>query len=289
MSSKLMITALAACFSTLLMSGAAVGQSPYGEMHGSFTDASGVPVAGAKVTVKSQGRGGDLKTTTNEFGKFQVAGLLPDTYTIEVEEDGFRTFRETEIPVVADETSRVRGILTKGDPTTFITGTPGEVNILKTDRTDVSTQFTRRIIEGLPLRDLNVSRLGLLVPGSLPAILRLDLHQNPQNGTPINVNGQSFSGTGFQLDGTDNRDPLLGLVLINPNLESVSEMKVTTQNYGADFGEATAGVVSTQTRSGTNSWHGSAFDTRRTDWGQASDPFSAGPPPPIKRNELVAR
>jgi Carboxypeptidase regulatory-like domain/TonB dependent receptor-like, beta-barrel len=285
MSSKLMITALAAFFTTLLMSGAAVGQSAYGEMYGSFTDASGVPVAGARVTVTSQGRGSDLTTTTNEFGKFQASGLLPDTYTIEVEEDGFKTFRETEIPVVADETSRVSGILTKGDPTTFITGTPGKIDILKTDRTDVSSLFTRRTIEGLPLRDLNVSRLGLLVPGSLPAILRLDPNQNPQNGTPINVNGQSFSGTGFQLDGTDNRDPLLGLVLINPNLESVSEMKVTTQNYGADFGEATAGVISIQTRSGTNSWHGSAFDYRRTAWGQATNPFST-PPPPIKHNDF---
>jgi hypothetical protein len=286
MGSKLMITALAACFTALLISRAAVGQSAYGEMYGSFTDASGVPVAGARVTVTSQGRGGDLTTATNEFGKFQVTGLLPDIYTIKVEEDGFKTFRETEIPVVADETSRVSGILTKGEPTTFITGTPGKIEILKTDRTDVSTLFTRRTIEGLPLRNLNVSRLGLLVPGSLPAFLTLDSRQNPQNGTPINVNGQSFSGTGSQLDGTDNRDPLLGLELINPNLESVSEMKVTTQNYGADFGEATAGFISIQTRSGTNSWHGSAFDFRRTDWGQASDPFFTGPPPPIKRNEF---
>jgi carboxypeptidase family protein/TonB-dependent receptor-like protein len=282
---EIYITALAACFTTLLMSGAAVGQSAYGAMYGSFTDASGVPVAGARVTVTSQGRGGDLTTTTNEFGKFQVTGLLPDTYTIRVEEDGFKTFRETEIPVVADETSRVSGILTKGEPTTFITGTPGKIDILKTDRTDVSSLFTRRTIEGLPLRDLNVSHLGLLVPGSLPAILRLDPNQNPQNGTPINVNGQSFSGTGFQLDGTDNRDPLLGLMLINPNLESVNEMKVTTQNYGADFGEATAGVISIQTRSGTNSWHGSAFDSRRTDWGQARNPFST-PPPRLKHNDF---
>ena len=96
------ITALAACLTTLLMSGAAVGQSAYGEMYGSFTDASGVPVAGARVTVTSQGRGGDLTTATNEFGKFQVTGLLPDIYTIKVEEDGFKTFRETEIPVVAE-------------------------------------------------------------------------------------------------------------------------------------------------------------------------------------------
>ena len=66
------------------------------------------------------------------------------------------------------------------------------------------------------------------------------------------------------MDGTDNRDPLQGLIVINPTLESVKEMKVTTQNYSAEFGEATAGVLTIQTRSGTNSWHGSVFDYRRT-------------------------
>ena len=57
------------------------------------------------------------------------------------------------------------------------------------------------------------------------------------------VNGQHFSGTGYQLDGTENRDPILGIIVINPNLESIGESKITSQNYDAEFGQATAGVV----------------------------------------------
>ena len=65
------------------------------------------------------------------------------------------------------------------------------------------------------------------------------------------VNGQNFSGTGYQLDGTENRDPILGIIVINPNLEAIGEAKITSQNYDAEFGQATAGVVSVQTKSGT--------------------------------------
>ena len=72
------------------------------------------------------------------------------------------------------------------------------------------------------------------------------------------VNGQHFSGTGYQLDGTENRDPILGIIVINPNLESIGETKITSQNYDAEFGQAIAGVVSVQTKSGTNEFHGSA-------------------------------
>jgi len=138
----------------------------------------------------------------------------------------------------------------------------------------------------LPIRDLNFTQFELLVPGTLPIFASLKLNQNPQGGIPVNVNGQLFSGTVIQLDGTDNRDPLQGLIVINPTLESISGMKFTTQNYGAEFGQATAGVVSIQTRSGTNSWHGSAFDFHRTHWGQATDPFSQTSLAPIKRNEF---
>ena len=88
------------------------------------------------------------------------------------------------------------------------------------------------------------------------------------------VNGQHFSGTSYQLDGTDNRDPILGIIVINPTLESVTQTKITTQNYDAEFGQALAGVVTVQTKSGTNDLHGSAFEFRRTGWGQARNPFT---------------
>ena len=75
------------------------------------------------------------------------------------------------------------------------------------------------------------------------------------------VNGQHFSGTSYQLDGTDNQDPVLGIIVINPTLESVTQTKITTQNYDAEFGQALAGVVTVQTKSGTNNFHGSVFDS----------------------------
>ena len=88
------------------------------------------------------------------------------------------------------------------------------------------------------------------------------------------VNGQHFSGTGYQLDGTENRDPILGIIVINPNFEAIGETKITSQNYDAEFGQAIAGVVSVQTKSGTNEIHGSLFDFRQNDVLQARNPFS---------------
>ena len=95
------------------------------------------------------------------------------------------------------------------------------------------------------------------------------------------VNGQHFSGTSYQLDGTDNRDPVLGIIVINPTLESVTQTKITSQNYDAEFGQALAGVVTVQTKSGTNDLHGSAFEFRRTGWGQARNPFTQPPDRPL--------
>ena len=95
------------------------------------------------------------------------------------------------------------------------------------------------------------------------------------------VNGQTFAGTGFMLDGTDNRDPILGIIVINPTLESVTEAKMTSQNYEAEFGQAVAGVVASQTRSGSNSLHGSGFGFRRSDATQARDPFAQRIPDPV--------
>jgi hypothetical protein len=88
------------------------------------------------------------------------------------------------------------------------------------------------------------------------------------------VSGQHFGGTGYQLDGTDNRDPILGIIVINPTLESVGEFKVTSQNYDAEFGQAIAGVVSVHTRSGANELRGSAFEFLQRDRFQARNPFT---------------
>jgi len=131
---------------------------------------------------------------------------------------------------------------------------------LKTDRSDVATSFDQRQIQELPTFDRNFTKFLLLSPGTqqLPGWQHA-ASENPQGSTQTMVNGQHFSGTSYQLDGTDNRDPILGIIVINPTLESVTQAKVTTQNYDAEFGQANAGVVTAQTRSGSNDPHGSVF------------------------------
>ena len=98
------------------------------------------------------------------------------------------------------------------------------------------------------------------------------------------MNGQSFANIGYQLDGIDNRDAILGLIVVNPSLESVAEAKFTSQNYNAEFGQASAGLVSVQTKSGSNELHGSAYEFLQRDRFQARNPFTQ-----FQRNPLTGK
>ena len=118
--------------------------------------------------------------------------------------------------------------------------------------------FEARQLTELPVIDRNFTKFILLTPGTQQQSWSHAASENPQGSTQTLVNGQTFAGTGYQLDGTENRDPILGIIVINPNLESIGETKITSQNYDAEFGQAIAGVVSVQTKSGTNEFHGSA-------------------------------
>src|SRR5262249_20997277 len=153
-----------------------------------------------------------------------------------------------------------------------VTATEGQ--LLKTDRADVATTFETKQITDLPVIDRNFTKFLLLTPGTQQQSWNHAASENPQGSAQTVVNGQTFSGTGYQLDGTDNRDPILGIIVINPNLEAIGETKLTSQNYDAEFGQAIAGVVSVQTKSGTNDFHGSAFEFLQRDRFQARNPFS---------------
>src|SRR3989442_13468523 len=153
-----------------------------------------------------------------------------------------------------------------------VTATQGQ--LLKTDRADVATVFEAREITDLPVIDRNFTKFILLTPGTQQQAWGHAASENPQGSAQTQVNGQTFAGTGYQLDGTENRDPILGIIVINPNLEAIGETKITSQNYDAEFGQAIAGVVSVVTKSGTNDIHGSAFEFIQRDRFQARNPFS---------------
>jgi len=252
----------------------ATAQAVYGSILGTVTDPSGAAVAGAKVTVTSQTKNISTTDTTNESGNYSVTHLIPDVYSVRIEGQGFKVLQYKNIQVSADTGARVDGQFQVGSASEQVEVT-AEAPQLKTDRADVAIEFDQRAIENAPILNRNFTSFELLSPGTQKLVgWSHAATENPQGGQQIFVNGQHFSGTAFELDGTDNQDPILGIIVVNPNLDAIQETKITLGNYDAEFGKAVAGVVTVQTKSGSNDIHGSAFWFRRTDATAARDPFT---------------
>ena len=209
----------------------AQAQAVYGSVLGTVTDPQGAAVAGATVTVIDQRKGTSDTTTTNDSGNYSVTHLIPDVYTVRVESKGFKVSEQKDVIVEADAGARVDLQFQVGGTSETVEVT-GEAPELKTDRADVATAFNEKYVEDIPILNRNFTTLQLLAPGSQ----RLTgwshaATENPQGSQQIFTQGQHFSGTAFELDGTDNQDPILGIIVVNPNLDAVTEAKVALQNY----------------------------------------------------------
>jgi hypothetical protein len=221
----------------------AAAQAVYGSISGIVKDASGAPVPGATITVTNLERKTVDTAVSNESGLYVKDRLLPGTYEVRAELAGFKAAVLPKVTVNVDTQTPVDFALELGQVTERIEVTGGSP-LLKTDRADVATNFDSKQLTDLPVLDRNFTKFILLTPGTQQLGWQHAASENPQGSTQTMVNGQHFSGTGYQLDGTENRDPILGIIVINPTLESIGEAKITSQNYDAEFGQATAGVVS---------------------------------------------
>src|SRR5229473_1712901 len=253
------------------------GQAVYGSIIGTVTDPQGAAVVNAKVTVLDQRKGTSDTTTTNESGNYSVTHLIPDVYTVRVEAPGFKASEQKDVLVSADAAANVPLQFQVGGTSETVEVT-AEAPQLKTDRADVATTFNEKYVEDIPILNRNFTSLQLMAPGSQKIVgWSHAATENPQASEQIFTQGQHFSGTAFELDGTDNQDPILGIIVVNPNLDAVTEAKIALQNYDAEFGKAVGSVVTAQTKSGSNEIHGSGFYFRRTDALEARDPFTQDP------------
>jgi len=284
---KMLRTALVlgfACASPLLIT-PACAQSVYGSIFGTVTDKSGAAIPGASVTVTDESKGTVVSVASNGSGDYSVPHLIPDVYDIKVTAKGFKTFEAKGVSVEADAAPRIDPTLDVGGSETTIEVSADQEPTLKTDRADVATIFDQQQVQSLPVGDQNFTNLQLLLPGAQLLGWSHAADENPQGSKQIQVDGQAFGGTAFELDGTDNQDPILGIIVINPAMDAVTETKITTQNYDAELGKAVSAVVTAQTRSGTNTFHGSLYDFRTGNANYARDPYSEAPgtiPPGLK-------
>ncbi len=269
------------CLVCGLKTSTSLAQAVFGSILGTVTDPQGAAVSGAKMTVTSVTKNTAVETTTNESGNYEVTHLIPDTYKIRIEAAGFKATDIPSVQVSADTSAHVDATMQVGAVTQSVEVT-GDIPQLQTDRADVDVEFSQKYVEDLPVLNRNFTSFELLSPGTqkLPGFNHAAT-ENPQGGGQIQVNGQHFSGTNFELDGTDNQDPILGIIVVNPNLDAIAETKIALQDYDAESGKATSGVISVQTKSGSNEFHGSGFYFYRSSDQQARDPFTNKPGVPL--------
>lgn len=255
-------------------------QAIYGSIYGTITDNTGAVVPNAKITVTDDNKGTTSEAQSNAEGFWRVDGLIPGTYSVKVESGNFAPGEASGIELHADTSQKLDVALQIAGAQQSVTVT-SEVPALKTDRAEVSEVLNERAIQNLPNLTRNFTAFALLTPGIQHSSFNIQGPENPQGGLALNSNGSNYGVQGFLLDGTDNREPVLGIIVINPTLDSISELKVTTQNYEAEFGGSAGGIISASTKSGSNHFHGDAFWFRHSGAQEARDPFAQSTPNPI--------
>ena len=241
------------------LAGIANAQQVFGSIVGAVTDPSGAAVNGAKVTIADMEKGTKFEVTTNESGNYTKGQLIPGNYQVTIEAAGFQKTVSNAITVGVDAVARFDVALQVGNVSQEVEVTAA-APLLQSDRADVAQTFDAHQVEELPSVGRNLQAFELLQPGSVPFGWGHASDENPQNSVQMVVNGQVFDAMGYELDGTTNQDPILGIIVINPTFDSVQEVKQANQDFDAEFSYTGGGMASYSTKSGTNQYHGDAFE-----------------------------
>jgi len=248
-------------------------QAVTGSIVGTVTDPTGAAIPGATIVVTDISKGVSQTVESNASGNYNVYRLVPDSYSIKATAKGFTPAEVQNLAVNAGdatESNLVFQVEGTNQTVTVSAGAPA----LQTSSADVANVITSRQLQDLPNQNRNFTTFALLTPGVQRGSYNTSPTENPQGTQSLEVNGSNYGSLGYYLDGTDNREPIDGIIVINPTLDSLSESKVDTENFPAEFGGAIAGYVSAQTRTGGNDLHGDAFFFRRSSALEARDPFT---------------
>ena len=264
---SLLLTALVAfCASR------ASGQDATGRITGIIYDATGAVIADAHITVTNVATHISRETTSDATGYYQVLALPIGSYTVSLERQGFRSATTVQSKLEINQTLKIDIKMEVGSATETVTveSTTGTV---ETINPTLGSTVSDRTVQDMPLNGRNALDLALLQPGVLPA-------DNPANGSggtggmQFSIGGGRSDSNTFVLDGGLNNDLLDNGVVYNPNPDSIQEFRVLTSNFTAEYGRSAGGIITEVTKSGTNAFHGSAYDFIRNTAFDANNFFS---------------
>jgi len=247
--------ALIAC---LFAATAAIAQTSSGSVTGRVVDASGAALPGVTVTATNTKTGFSRSVVSDAEGRYTFPSLPIGTYNVVAELNGFTTVTTRNVDVQVATPSNVNISLKQAAVAEQITVT-AEAPLVATTPA-IGTVVSEKEIENLPLNGRQFANLGTLAPGTSLAI---NSDPTKPDQMVIAVNGGTGRNMNYLIDGGDNTDDTIGGALQNFNIEAVQEFKVQTQQYKAEFGRSTAGVLTVVTKGGTNDLSGSLFEYGR--------------------------
>ncbi len=273
------------CISTL-----SFGQSTNASIDGAITDSTGALVLGALVHLMSPSTGATRDVRSDASGSYTFPALQPGVYSITVTQPGFQTQIRSDITLQVQQVARINFELAVGQTTEVMTIDTSSQMLASEDATIGQVIENRRIVE-LPLNGRNYLQLAALSPGvttsSAPSGGATSFQGGQRASQSITVNGQRNDFNHYTLDGIENTDPNFNTYILLPSLDALQEFKVQTATYPSEFGFSIS-QINVSTKSGTNEFHGSAFEFLRNSWLDAKNYFDNpnAKIPPFRRNQF---
>ncbi|HEY4047571.1 MAG TPA: carboxypeptidase-like regulatory domain-containing protein, partial [Acidobacteriaceae bacterium] len=250
---------------SLVLSCVAFGQVTTGTILGSVHDSSGAAVSGATLTITDTGKGTVTTYQTDDAGAYNAPFLIPGSYNIVVEKQGFKRGASNNVVLDVDQKARVDFTLEVGQVSDTVEVT-AVAPLIRMDSAELGEVVGKTQVQALPLNGRNFAQLVYLVPGVTPGQQGENLSGsssfNPRAASDFNALGSQANANEWLVDGIDDNEWTFNTVIVQPSVESIAEFKVLTGTYSAAFGRG-AGVISVSTRSGSNAFHGEAFDYLR--------------------------
>jgi len=251
---------------------------------GTIQDATGATVPTATITAKNKATASVRTGVSDNSGTYSIPNLAVGTYDVTVEKQGFATLHINDVVLTVAENLTLNGTLEVGGATQTVEVVGSSLPAINLEDAQISNVIDTKHIEDLPLITRDPYQLVLLSPGS---------QQVSSSLGGFSVNGQRERNNNFLLDGLDNNDASVpgipgGISSINP--DSAQEFRVITNNFLPEFGRNTGAIIDVVTRSGSNQFHGDAYEFNRVNALAARDWFNSKPDPqnPFVRNQFGA-
>jgi hypothetical protein len=257
-------------------------------LNGVVKDATDAVVPDARVTLTNTRTGTSQARNTNSAGQYVFVDIQPGSYMLEVGKEGFATQKRAEFTLEVNQTARIDLALQVGTATSAVDVSAMATRI-ETSTAELGNVVGTQQVNNLPLNGRNFTQLLLLSPGMSPANPSGNASGFPSK--PIGdfvfpaVNGQTNRSNMFLLDGVNNYGSIRDTYAVQPTIDDVLEFKVQSHNDEAQFGQVLGGIVNLATKSGTNAFHGSAWEFLRNDALDARNYFNPDKTP-LKQHEF---